>query len=76
MFTRSGGSLQLTRKGERLLSYAEQFEHLAELVQKEVIDPEDFVETLKTDIFQDQVYVFTPGGDVIDLRVEIARVRS
>ncbi len=35
--------------------------------QKEVTDPKDFVESLKTDIFQDQVYVFTPGGDVIDL---------
>jgi len=35
--------------------------------QKEVTDPREFVESLKTDIFQDQVYVFTPGGDVIDL---------
>ncbi len=47
----------------------EKFNVLRQLMdwQKEVIDPEDFVETLKTDIFQDQVYVFTPGGDVIDL---------
>ncbi len=47
----------------------ERFNVLRQLMdwQKEVIDPEDFVETLKTDIFQDQVYVFTPGGDVIDL---------
>ena len=35
--------------------------------QKEVSDPRDMVESLKTDIFHDQVYVFTPGGDVIDL---------
>jgi len=35
--------------------------------QKEVTDPREVVESLKTDIFQDQVYVFTPGGDVIDL---------
>ena len=35
--------------------------------QKEVVDPRDIVASLKTDIFQDQVYVFTPGGDVFDL---------
>ncbi|HGG57799.1 MAG TPA: bifunctional (p)ppGpp synthetase/guanosine-3',5'-bis(diphosphate) 3'-pyrophosphohydrolase, partial [Nannocystis exedens] len=37
--------------------------------QKEVTDPRDLVESLKTDIFQDQAYVFTPNGDVIDLPV-------
>jgi GTP pyrophosphokinase len=37
--------------------------------QKEVTDPRDVVESLKTDIFQDQAYVFTPGGAVIDLPV-------
>ncbi len=37
--------------------------------QKEVTDPRDLVESLKTDIFQDQAYVFTPTGDVIDLPV-------
>lgn len=37
--------------------------------QKEVTDPRDLVESLKTDIFQDQAYVFTPSGDVIDLPV-------
>ncbi|MGB1013722.1 MAG: RelA/SpoT family protein [Nannocystaceae bacterium] len=47
----------------------EKFNVLRQLMdwQKEVVDPEDFVESLKTDIFQDQVYVFTPGGDVLDL---------
>jgi GTP pyrophosphokinase len=35
--------------------------------QKEVTDPREVVESLKTDIFADQVYVFTPGGDVLDL---------
>jgi GTP pyrophosphokinase len=28
---------------------------------------EDFVETVKTDIFQDQVFVFTPRGEIKDL---------
>jgi len=35
--------------------------------ERDVADPHDFVESLKTDIFEDQVYVFTPDGDVIDL---------
>ncbi len=37
--------------------------------EREVTDPHEFVASLKTDIFEDQVYVFTPGGDVIDLPV-------
>ena len=37
--------------------------------ERDVTDPHQFVESLKTDIFEDQVYVFTPGGDVIDLPV-------
>ncbi|MCQ2361600.1 MAG: bifunctional (p)ppGpp synthetase/guanosine-3',5'-bis(diphosphate) 3'-pyrophosphohydrolase [Acidaminococcaceae bacterium] len=34
---------------------------------KEVNDANDFVDTVKTDIFGDEVFVFTPRGDVIDL---------
>src|SRR5207342_3433386 len=35
--------------------------------QREVSDATEFVESLKLDIFQDQVFVFTPKGDVKDL---------
>lgn len=35
--------------------------------EREVTDPQQFVESLKTDLFEDQVYVFTPNGDIIDL---------
>jgi GTP diphosphokinase / guanosine-3',5'-bis(diphosphate) 3'-diphosphatase len=35
--------------------------------QREVSDATEFVEGLKLDIFQDQVFVFTPRGDVKDL---------
>ncbi len=35
--------------------------------QKEVTDPADLAESLKTDVFQEQVYVFTPTGEVLDL---------
>lgn len=37
--------------------------------ERDVSDPHQFVQSLKTDLFEDQVYVFTPGGDVVDLPV-------
>ncbi|MCM2562954.1 LysR family transcriptional regulator [Lutimaribacter sp. EGI FJ00015] len=39
LFDRSGGAMRLTKRGERLLRYAEEFEHLSELVARDVIDP-------------------------------------
>ena len=35
--------------------------------QREVSDATEFVEGIKLDIFQDQVFVFTPKGDIKDL---------
>lgn len=35
--------------------------------QKDLKDPNDFMETLKIDFFADEVFVFTPRGDVINL---------
>jgi GTP pyrophosphokinase len=32
--------------------------------QQEVVDPEEFYESVKVDLFPDDVYVFTPKGDV------------
>ena len=34
--------------------------------QKQVTDPEQLAESLRNDIFQERVYVFTPAGDVLD----------
>ena len=33
----------------------------------DVTDAQEFVDGMKTDVFQDRVYVFTPRGDIIDL---------
>src|SRR2546429_4620936 len=35
--------------------------------QKEVTDAESFVDAVKVDIFQDEVFVFSPRGDVLNL---------
>ena len=35
--------------------------------QRDVAHAEDFIETVKTDVFQDQVFVFTPKGEIKDL---------
>ena len=35
--------------------------------QKESADPKDFMESLKIDLYSDEVFVFTPKGDVVNL---------
>ena len=32
--------------------------------QKDMQDPQEFLDTLKTELFEDEVYVFTPKGDI------------
>ena len=34
---------------------------------RDMRDPHEFVDTVKMDVFSDEVFVFTPQGDVIDL---------
>jgi GTP pyrophosphokinase len=45
---------------------AKKFQWLRQLMefQKEMKDPAEFLESVKVDLFQDEVYVFTPKGEV------------
>jgi GTP pyrophosphokinase len=49
--------------------YEERINWLRSMMEwrSEVSDAQEFVEGMKTDVFQDRVYVFTPRGDIIDL---------
>ena len=38
--------------------------------RQEVVSASEFMDSMKTDVFQDRVYVFTPKGEVIDLPAE------
>lgn len=48
----------------------EQFAWLRQLMewQKEFKDPTDFISTVKVDLFADEVYIFTPKGEVKELK--------
>ena len=50
-------------------SFDDKLEWLKQLLewQTDLSDPTDFMETLKIDFFTDEVFVFTPRGDVINL---------
>ena len=50
-------------------NFDEKLTWLRQLVewQKELKDAKEFMETLKIDLFSDEVFVFTPKGDVINL---------
>jgi len=52
-------------------SQYKQFEWLNKLIelQKELKHPREFLESLKLDLFPEEIYVFTPKGDVIVLPV-------
>jgi GTP pyrophosphokinase len=54
------GGAELSRKD------AAEFGWLRQLVefQREVDDPREFLETVKVDLFSDEVFVFTPKGDL------------
>jgi GTP pyrophosphokinase len=56
-------------KGKSTASYDERLSWIRQTLewQSDVQDSEEFIETLKLDMFEDIVFVFTPQGDVIEL---------
>jgi len=57
------------KEGEPAGGDAAKFAWLRELLEshQSVADPNEFLETVRVDLFSDEVYVFTPEGDVIAL---------
>jgi GTP diphosphokinase / guanosine-3',5'-bis(diphosphate) 3'-diphosphatase len=60
---RDGKAQEMSKKD------AESFGWLRQLVewQRELVDPREFLETVKVDLFSDEVFVFTPKGAVKSL---------
>ncbi len=58
-------------KGSQDDHYQQRINWLRKLMEwrQDVEDAEEFVNGVKSDVFEDQVYVFTPRGDIIDLPV-------
>jgi GTP pyrophosphokinase len=56
-------------KGPRDEQYEQRINWLKKVLEwrQEVEDANEFVDGMRTDVFQDRVYVFTPRGDIIDL---------
>lgn len=67
-YKESGGSAPATGSDK---SYAAKLSWLRQLLEwhHDMNDSKDFVNTVKLDVFADEVFVFTPRGDVIDLPV-------
>ncbi|MBI5869174.1 MAG: bifunctional (p)ppGpp synthetase/guanosine-3',5'-bis(diphosphate) 3'-pyrophosphohydrolase [candidate division Zixibacteria bacterium] len=60
----------LYKEGKRELDHSDrQMSWLREVLewQKETHDPKEFLDFFKTDLFQDEIYVFTPKGDLLPL---------
>jgi GTP pyrophosphokinase len=57
------------RSSKRDEAYEQRINWLRKLMdwRQEVENANQFVERMKTDVFQDRIYVFTPRGDIIDL---------
>ncbi|MDY4883940.1 MAG: bifunctional (p)ppGpp synthetase/guanosine-3',5'-bis(diphosphate) 3'-pyrophosphohydrolase, partial [Anaerovibrio sp.] len=62
-YKEAGRSVGAGNDYEKKISWLRQMMNL----QHEVNDPTEYLEALKMDIFSDEVFVFTPNGDVIDL---------
>ncbi len=60
---------QYKEGGSKDLKFEEKMSWLRQLIdwQKSAEGAEEFLDSVKTDIFQDQVFVYTPKGDIVEL---------
>ncbi|MCF7886320.1 MAG: bifunctional (p)ppGpp synthetase/guanosine-3',5'-bis(diphosphate) 3'-pyrophosphohydrolase [Candidatus Marinimicrobia bacterium] len=54
-------------KDQDIDKYVKWLRDLMDVLQPESAEPGDFMKTLKIDLFQDEIFVFTPKGDLIRL---------
>lgn len=68
-YKESGGRSNMPSGGDK--DFEAKLSWLRQLLEwhKDMSDSRDFVNTVKMDVFADEVFVFTPRGDVIDLPV-------
>ena len=62
-YKESGSSAPANSDRDQKISWLRQMAKL----QKEIKDPEEYLEALKLDFFSDEVFVFTPGKDLVVL---------
>ena len=62
-YKEAGKSVGATHEYDQKMSWRRQMVSL----QHELDDPREYFEALKVDVFSDEVFVFTPKGDVVDL---------
>ena len=62
-YKESGSSKPATGDRDQKISWLRQMARL----QKEIKDPKEYLEALKLDFFSDEVFVFTPGKDLVVL---------
>lgn len=62
-YKESGSSKPATSDKDQKISWLRQMAKL----QKEIKDPKEYLEALKLDFFSDEVFVFTPGKDLVVL---------
>ncbi|HEX9099260.1 MAG TPA: bifunctional (p)ppGpp synthetase/guanosine-3',5'-bis(diphosphate) 3'-pyrophosphohydrolase [Candidatus Dormibacteraeota bacterium] len=64
------------KEGGKDASFDQKLSWLRSLLewQNEIGDSESFLDTVKVDLFQDEVYVFTPKGDVLNLPADATPV--
>ncbi len=55
------------KSGVEKSSLEEKLAWVRQLMESQEVEDEDFVSSLKTDMFSDEVFVFTPKGDVVNL---------